>query len=76
LKKSYDFNNQVVVFTGFRDAKLKQFVEDAGGETSDTITKKTTILVTKEADSTSSKAVKAKGMGVKIMSLEEFKKLV
>ena len=62
-----------VVFTGFRDKQLEDFVKSKGGEITGSVSKNTTILVTKEADSTSSKAVKAREIGVSVLSVNEFK---
>ena len=63
---------QVVVFTGFRDAKVKSKVEEIGGEVGETITKKTTILLTKDMSSTSSKIEKAKQSGIQVMHIDDF----
>lgn len=65
--------SQVVVFTGFRNAALAKQIEVAGGEVGDTITKKTTILVAKDADKSTSKIKKAQENGVKVYSVEQFK---
>lgn len=68
------FTDQIVVFTGFRNAKLKSVIEEQGGKVADNMTKSTTILVTKIADTTSSKAVKARENGVTVLTMDEFSK--
>ena len=71
--KSVDLTGREFVFTGFRDAELKSFIEDCGGVVKDGITKNTTDLLTKNADSTSSKAVKAKSIGANVTQVDDFK---
>jgi len=70
--KSNKFENHVVVFTGFRNAELKAMIEENGGSVVDTITKKTTILIAKDIEKSSSKIEKAKEHGVTVYSLTDF----
>lgn len=67
------FVNQVVVFTGFRDATLKEIIEAEGGEVGDSVTKRTTVLVAKDLAKATGKVEKAKQNNVIVYSLEEFK---
>lgn len=62
-----------VVFTGFRDKEFQAKLEKAGAKVGSSVSKKTTHLLTAEPNSTSSKAVKAREIGVATMSLDEFK---
>lgn len=62
-----------VVFTGVRDKDIEDYIEKNGGTVLSTVSGKTTHLVYKEM-SESSKFKKAKVLGVKIMTLAEFKK--
>ena len=66
-----------VCFTGKMPEK-RSFYEararELGMEPVDSVTASLGLLVTAEADSTSSKAVKAKKAGVKIITLDEFNK--
>ena len=66
------FNNEVVVLTGFRNKILKKFIEERGGRMATTISGKTTLLITKDAESSDSKIKKAKNVGVKIITYDEF----
>ena len=71
--KSVNLTGREFVFTGFRDAELKSFIESCGGVVKDGITKNTTDLLTKNSDSTSAKAVKAKSIGATVTQVDEFK---
>ena len=62
-----------VVFTGFRDAKLKEQVEQRGGKVTTTVSKNTTIVVAANKNDTSSKMSKAKELKLPIYSKDEFK---
>lgn len=64
--------DQVIVFTGFRDKDWSKIIEDNGGKEASSVSSKTTILVTKEPNSTSLKAQKARDLGVKTMGRDEF----
>ena len=74
---SDDFAGQAVCFTGVRptDEEKEHFIS-RGGTIVDSVTKKTTILVQKEATSQSSKSEKAKELGVKILGLVQWKEMV
>ena len=71
--KNVDLTGREFVFTGFRDAELKSFIESNGGVVKDGITKNTTDLLTKNSDSTSAKAVKAKSIGANVTQVDDFK---
>lgn len=72
-----DLTGQTFVVTGSlkhfenRDA-LKEKIESLGGKISGSISKKVTALINNDVNSTSSKNTKAKSLGVKIMSEDEF----
>lgn len=72
-----DLTGQVFVITGSlkhfenRDA-LKEKIESLGGKVSGSISKKVTTLINNDVNSTSSKNTKAKSLGIKIMSEDEF----
>ena len=62
-----------IVMTGFRDKDLKKEIEDNGGVVSDAISSKTTVLLTKDEEGASgSKGDKARKLGIKIMTVDEF----
>ena len=61
------------MFTGFRDSELEEKVEKMGGKVSSGVSKKTTYLVSTDADSNSGKGKKAKELGVTILTVDQFK---
>jgi len=63
-----------VVFSGFRDAALETIIKDAGGDVSTSVSRNTHVVVTKSLDNSSSKIVKAKEIGVTVLTLDDFKK--
>ena len=63
-----------VVFTGFRDAVLVERIEALSGVVQSTLNKKTTHLVYKSKEKSSSKINTAKEMNARAIQLEDFKK--
>jgi len=61
-----------VVFTGFRDTALAAQAEAYGYAFADTVTKKTTVLVTADGASESGKVKKARDAGIKVVTRSEF----
>lgn len=72
-EKTSELNGLNVVFTGFRDKEFQNKLERAGAKVGSSVSKKTTHVLTAEPNSTSSKAVKARELGIIAMSLDEFK---
>lgn len=64
-----------VVFTGFRSDELEQRIKNAGGSVGSTVSSKTSVVVTKDVNDTSSKIVKAKSLNIPVMSVDDFMKL-
>lgn len=65
-----------VCFSGIRDAELESVIISQGGTIASGVSKKTTHLVVKDPNGSSSKITKAKGLGIPILSIEDFKTLV
>ena len=63
----------VVCFTGFRDSALAESIEKEGGTISSGVSSRTTHLLVATKTSGSDKATKARALGVKIMTADEFK---
>ena len=65
------FENENIVFTGFRSKVLEQFIESRGGSIKATISKKTTLVIRKD-DESSTKVDKALSLGITITNLSIF----
>lgn len=65
-----------VCFSGIRDAELEGIIKSLGGSIASGINKKTTHLIVKDINATSSKIIKAKDLGVSILSIENFKSFI
>ena len=64
---------EAVCFSGVRDKAVAAAIEAAGGSIASGVSKNTTILVLKDVNSTSSKAKKARDLGIPIMDLAGIK---
>lgn len=65
-----------VVFTGFRNKELQEQAEANGATMQSSVSSKTTILVASNPNSNSGKMKKARDLGVRVMSIEEFEDLL
>ena len=63
---------QIIVFSGFRDKDLEEKIIEAGGKVSTAVSSKTTLMLVKTHDASSSKVVKAKELGIPIKLASEF----
>ena len=69
------FKGKKFVFSGFRNKEWEEFITENGGELSSSVSKNTSYLITtkKERDEGSnSKVVKAKDLGIDIVTKEDF----
>ena len=74
-KSNNKFDNFKIVFSGFRNKEWQQLIEDGGGKITTTVSKNTNILIVKDKSETSSKITKAKKLNIKIITIDQFKKL-
>ncbi len=56
--------------------ELVKVIEDNGGKTASSVSKNTNYLINNDINSNSSKNKKAKELGVKIISEDDFEKLI
>ena len=70
--KTGKFKNYNVVFSGFRDKQLQEYIIKEGGLVSDTISSKITHLIVKDTEAQTTKTQKAKKLGIEIISLKKF----
>ena len=68
--------DKTVVFTGFRDSDLEKKITSLGGKVALSVSKKTDIVIYKTPNTNSVKELKARELGIPIMSLDDFKKMV
>ena len=68
--------NEVIVFTGFRDDDLVDFIETNGGKTTSKISKKTTLVVynIKNKEKSKKKLGEAEQNNILTIEVNEFKK--
>ena len=71
-KVSNLFENMNIIFTGFRNKEWEDKITANGGNIVSSISKKTSLVVAADINDNSSKIVKAKELGVKIISKEDF----
>ena len=72
-------NNSLVgstfLFSGFRDKAMEEFILERGGKVVTSISSNLNFLIVSDEKSTSSKITKARSLGVKIISKENFFKI-
>lgn len=74
-KKTFSkVTGKTIVFSGFRDKELEELIIEHGGFVGYTVTKTTTLVVTKNPDDSSSKLKKARENKIEILQKEFFEK--
>lgn len=73
-ENNVDMSKETVVMTGFRSEKITEFIENNGGKVTGSVSKNTTLVIYVPSDKGSSKIDKAKELGIKIMTRDEFEK--
>lgn len=66
------FENEAVVFTGFREESWKKFIEKEGGRVSSDVSRNTTLLIYADGKTSSGSYVKAVKLGITVISRSEF----
>lgn len=66
------FQNEVVVFTGFRNVAWKTYIEAQGGRVSESVSRNTTLVVYVAGQTTNAKYVRAQQLGIRTMTQDEF----
>jgi DNA ligase (NAD+) len=69
------FKNNIVLFTGFRDDTIKQFIIKEGGNITDTFNNKITLLLYDDSKPISNKLKKATDNNIQIMTKNKFYQL-
>jgi len=76
MDTSHPLYGKSVVMSGFRDKELAAAVEARGGKISESVSKNTGYVVVKDLGEDSGKAKKARELGIPLMVVDEFKKLL
>ena len=66
------FYNKKIVLTGFRDENIIDFITNNGGDISNTINKKTNLLITKDEAYNNSKVDACQMIGIQILTKNDF----
>lgn len=62
----------IVVFTGFRDAGIAQYIEENGGTIASSVSKNTSLVIAKDPTKITGSVKKANDLGIQVMSRDEF----
>ena len=68
------YSGKTIVFTGFRIKEVEEELEKAGAKITTSVSKNTSLVVAADPEEESSKIVKAKDLGIKVMSKDAFLK--
>jgi NAD-dependent DNA ligase len=71
-----NFKDKSFVFSGFRNKDFEKIVVDNRGKVNTTISKNTNYLIVKNKEELSTKIDKAKALGVTILDIGEFEKMI
>ena len=73
IDKDHPLYGKKIVMTGFRDKELAELIKSYGGENEDIVTKNTFVVLVKNKDEDTGKALLAKKLDIDIMLPDEFK---
>ena len=76
IRTSNDLDGMIFVFTGIRLKPEETILESRGAKIASSVSKNTTHLVCKDPDSGSSKLEKARSIGVKVIGVDDFLKII
>ena len=63
---------KTIVMTGFRNKEIEQKIKDMGAKLGSSVSKNTFLVLVKNLDEDTGKAIEAKNLGIKLMTPEEF----
>jgi DNA ligase (NAD+) len=63
---------KTIVMTGFRNKEIEQKIKDMGAKLGSSVSKNTFVVLVKNLDEDTGKAMEAKNLGIKLMTPEEF----
>ncbi len=65
---------KTIVMTGTRDKEIIEYLKEIGATLGSSVSSKTSLVIAKDPDDATGKVLDAKKLGIKIISVEEFKK--
>ena len=68
--------NIKIVITGFRDQALENQIRQAGGVIGTSVTSKTDMVIVKNINETTSKAMEARAKNIQLITVEDFKAIL
>jgi NAD-dependent DNA ligase len=71
-----NFKDKTFIFSGFRNKDYEKKITDNGGKITTSVSKNTSYLIVKDKNENTGKIIKARELGVIILSLEEFEKML
>ena len=71
-----NFKDKTFIFSGFRNKDYEKKITDNGGKITTSVSKNTSYLIVKDKNENTAKIIKARELGVIILSLEEFEKML
>jgi NAD-dependent DNA ligase len=63
---------KTIVMTGFRNKEIEEQIKDMGAKLGSSVSKNTFVVLVKNLDEDTGKAMEAKNLGIKLMTPEEF----
>jgi NAD-dependent DNA ligase len=74
VDQSHPLYNKSIVMTGFRDQDLQNKLKSIGAKLGTSVSKNTFVVLVKDLEEDTGKALDAKNLGIPLMTPEEFKK--
>ena len=72
VNETHPLFGKSIVITGFRDAQIQEAIKNVGAKLGSSVSKNTFIVLVKNIDEDTGKAVEARKLGVPLMTQEEF----
>jgi DNA ligase (NAD+) len=71
-----NLKDKTFIFSGFRNKDYEKKITDNGGKITTSVSKNTSYLIVKDKNENTGKIIKARELGVIILNLEEFEKML
>jgi len=75
-KVNNNLKDKTFIFSGFRNKDFEKIIEDNGGKVTTSISKNTNYLIVKNKYENTAKIIKAKELGIIILDIEDFEKML